>query len=477
MGAWEAVIGLEVHVQLGTRTKIFCPCPTDFGAEPNAHVCPVCLGMPGVLPVLNGEVVRLAVRAALALGCEVNERSQFARKNYFYPDLPKGYQISQFDQPLATGGSLSFEVDGKTRTTRIERLHLEEDAGKSTHLAGRATSLVDFNRAGVPLAEIVGHHDLRTADEASAYLRELRNLVRWVGAGDGNMEEGSFRCDANVSVRPVGSETLGTRAEVKNMNSFRHVRQALVHEVERQSSLLEQGGRVVQETRLWDPERGVTAPMRSKEDAHDYRYFPDPDLPPLRVPEALVAEQRGLLPELPAAKRTRYQAELGLRAYDSTVLTSDRETAEYFEASVAAGAPAKATANWVMGEVLAASGRAGVAPTDLAVTPARLAALIGLVDAGRLGRPAAKEVFLAVLDGGEEPEDALARLGLEQVSDGDEIGEQVRAVLAAHPGEVAEYRAGKAKLIGFFMGKVMRAMGGKGDPAVIKAALKQELGA
>jgi aspartyl-tRNA(Asn)/glutamyl-tRNA(Gln) amidotransferase subunit B len=482
---YEAVIGLEVHVQLLTATKMFCRCPNRFGAEPNTLVCPVCLGYPGTLPVPNRHAVDLAVRLAAALGCEVHGTSVFARKNYFYPDLPKGYQISQFDRPLAEGGELPLTQHDKR--VRIERLHLEEDAGKLLHEApgGAALpgqSLVDFNRCGVPLVEIVSRPDLATAAEAADYLQTLHQLLLYTGTSDGNMEEGSLRCDANVSVRRRGETVLGTKAEVKNLNSFRNVARAIEHEIERQTALLESGGRVAQETRSFDAATGVTRTMRSKEEAHDYRYFPEPDLPPLVVTPERLAGLRAELPELPWQRRARFVAQYGLPAADAQLLTSSRELADYYEtayeaaAETAATAPgiAKAIANWVMGEVLRDVKERKV---DLGgtISPARLAALVALVEAGKLSNSAAKEVFAAVAATGEEPAAALERLGLAQVADTARIEEWIDEVVEANPVQVAQYRAGKSQVLGFLVGQVMKRSGGRAEPKSVQQLMRQAL--
>jgi aspartyl-tRNA(Asn)/glutamyl-tRNA(Gln) amidotransferase subunit B len=475
---YEAVIGLEVHVQLATATKMFCRCPNRFGEAPNTLVCPVCLGYPGTLPVVNGHAVDLAVELALALGCAVRERSVFARKNYFYPDLPKGYQISQYDRPLAEDGRLPLTLAEKS--VRIERLHVEEDAGKLLHEApgGGALpgqSLVDFNRCGVPLVEIVSRPDMATAAEAQDYLQTLHQLLLYTGTSDGNMEEGSLRCDANVSVRRRGETRLGTKTEVKNVNSFRNVGRAIEHEIGRQVELLAAGGKVVQETRGFDAAAGVTRLLRSKEEAHDYRYFPEPDLPPLVVTAERVESLRARLPELPWRRRARFAAEYGLPAVDARVLTQSRDLAGYYEAAAAAlPANPKGIANWVMTEVLreAKESAGGLAA---ALPPARLAALVAMVDAGRLSNSAAKEVFAALRKTGEEPAAAVARLGLAQVSDGAQIERWIDAVIAEHPGPVAQYRAGKTQTLGFLVGQVMKRSGGRAEPKVVQRLLRQAL--
>ncbi|HWM93485.1 MAG TPA: Asp-tRNA(Asn)/Glu-tRNA(Gln) amidotransferase subunit GatB [Thermoanaerobaculia bacterium] len=475
---YEAVIGLEVHVQLLTATKMFCRCPNRFGAAPNTLVCPVCLGYPGTLPVINREAVDLATRLALALGADVHPRSVFARKNYFYPDLPKGYQISQFDRPLAEGGLLPLTQHEKS--VSLERLHLEEDAGKLLHEApgGGALpgeSLVDYNRCGVPLVEIVSRPDMSSAAEAADYLQTLHQLLLYTATSDANMEEGSLRCDANVSVRRRGETRLGTKAEVKNLNSFRNVARAIEHEIGRQVQLLESGGRVVQETRSFNAETGTTRLLRSKEEAHDYRYFPEPDLPPLVLSAERINAVRASLPELPWERRSRMAAQLGLPAADASVLTSSKELADYYEAAASAhtGNP-KGIANWVMGEVLreVKERKAGF---DQAIPPARLAALVALVDEGKLSSSAAKEVFAAIWQSGEEPSAAMERLGLGQVSDTPQIERWVDEVVEANPAQVGQVRSGKVQVMGFLVGQVMKRSGGRADPKLVQQLLRQAL--
>ncbi len=476
--AWEAVIGLEIHAQLLTESKIFCGCSTAFGAPPNDHTCPVCTGLPGVLPVLNRRVVEFGLTAAAAFGCEVPGRSVFARKNYFYPDLPKGYQISQFEAPLALGGGLEFDVDGAPRFVRLTRIHMEEDAGKLVHgrdLGEPAASFVDLNRAGVPLLEIVTEPDIRTPAEAAAFMAGMREVLVFLGICDGNMEEGSLRCDANVSVRPAGETALGTKAEVKNINSFRFVQKALEYEIDRQIDLLETGGRVVQETRLFDADRGVTFSMRGKEEAHDYRYFPEPDLVPLEIDREWLERVGAAVPELPRAMRRRLTGEMGLSAYDAGVITQDPYLARFLDEVVAAGASPKKAANWIMGELLRLR-REEKDPGGGRVTPAALAALIALVDGGRIGMPAAKEVFAEVFRTGADPARVVEERGLGQVSDTSAIESLVDEVLAAHPGEAAAFRGGKEKLLGFFVGAVMRHSGGTANPGLIGDILRRKLG-
>jgi aspartyl-tRNA(Asn)/glutamyl-tRNA(Gln) amidotransferase subunit B len=477
---FQVVMGLEVHAQLLTRSKIFCGCSTAFGAAPNAHTCPVCLAMPGVLPSLNARVVEFAIRTGLALGCTVKEKSVWARKNYFYPDLPKGYQISQYELPICEGGEVEIELGGETRRIRLVRIHMEEDAGKNLHdVSPDGSSGVDLNRAGVPLLEIVSAPDIRSVDEAVEYLKALRAILVYLGVNDGNLEEGSFRCDANVSIMPRGSTTLGTRCEIKNMNSFRFLRQAVEYEVRRQVEIVESGGRVEQETRLFDPQRGETRSMRSKEDAHDYRYFPEPDLPPLLVAPAAIEEIRRTLPELPRARSARYQRELGLSAYDASLVTGERELAEFFDTTLdlygRGPEAAKRVANWLNGDVARLANETGLAPSAWRLTPAGLAAILGLADAGTIGGPGARQVLEEVFRTGADPAAVVRDRGLAQVSDEAAIEAAVDRVLAASPAEVARYRAGNAKLIGFFVGQVMKESKGKANPAVVNALLKRKL--
>ena len=473
--AYETVIGLEVHAQLLTRSKMFCGCATAFGAEPNTQVCPICLGMPGVLPVVNKRAVEFAVRLGLAVHATIAASSRFARKNYFYPDLPKGYQISQYELPICSGGWLDIATEGGSKRIRLTRAHLEEDAGKNLHDVGDGASHVDLNRAGTPLLEIVSEPDLRSADEAVAYLKALRELVVYLGICDGNMEEGSFRCDANVSVRPAGSETLNTRVELKNINSFRYVKRAIEYEVERQIGVVEDGGRIVLETRLFDPQRGVSVTMRSKEAAHDYRYFPEPDLVPIAAPAAWIAEIRAALPELPEAKRARFASDYGLSAYDATVLTGSRALADYFEATLRHGAPPKTAANWIMGELLALLNAEGAEIDRCRVTPKSLAALFALIDAGTISGKIAKTVFEEMYRTGVEADAVVATKGLTQVSDAGELAAVIDQVIADSPKELAQYRAGKDKLFGHFVGQVMKRTQGKANPAKVNELLKARL--
>jgi aspartyl-tRNA(Asn)/glutamyl-tRNA(Gln) amidotransferase subunit B len=470
---WETVVGLEVHVQLRTRTKMFCGDRTTFGDPPNTNVCPVCLGLPGALPVPNAEAIRLAARAAMALGCTVHETSVFARKNYFYPDLPKGYQISQFDKPLATGGSVSFESLERGRIrVGITRLHVEEDAGKLLHDRFPGKTAVDLNRAGIPLAEIVSEPDLRSPAEARAYLTTLRQILVYAGVSECSMEQGSLRVDANISIRPEGTTRLGTKTEVKNMNSFANVERALEAERARQVATVEAGKRVEQVTLLFNAATGQVKPTRSKEESHDYRYFPDPDLPPLVLSAAWIAEQRTALPELPGAKRERLETAYGLSAYDARVITGEAALARYFEDVVKAGTDPKVAANWVMGDVMTSYNDGGAFP----VAPEQLAQLIGLVREGTVSHQAAKRVYAELVRSPEEqPRAAAERLGLVQVSDQDALAKWVDEVIGAHPGEVARFRGGEAKLMGFFVGQVMKRSKGKADPKGVQPVLAERL--
>jgi len=470
MITFEAVIGLEIHAQLLTASKIFCGCSTSFGSAPNTHVCPVCLGLPGALPVLNRAAVDHAIRAALALGCTVHESSIFARKNYFYPDLPKGYQISQYERPLATRGRLAG--------VGITRVHLEEDAGKSLHdgfIDSDRKTYVDYNRAGTPLIEIVTEPDLRTAAAAAEFFSRLRTMLVWLEINDGNMEEGSLRCDANVSVRPAGAEAFGTKAEVKNLNSFRYLQKALEYEIDRQIEVVRGGGGVVQETRLWDAAEGRTHSMRSKEEAHDYRYFPEPDLPALVIDAERVEAVRSAMPELPDARRARFVTQYGLPEYDATLLTQSRAAGEFFEHAVAAGAPPKSVSNWMMGELARVLNERGVDLASSPVSADALAALIVLVDRGTISGSIAKAVFEKMVSSGRPAGEIVASEGLTQIDDESQLTGMIDQVLARHADAVAQYRQGKTGTFGFLVGQVMKAAGGKANPKRVNELLKKAL--
>jgi aspartyl-tRNA(Asn)/glutamyl-tRNA(Gln) amidotransferase subunit B len=475
---WETVIGLEIHAQLATKSKIFSGSSTTYGAAPNSQASLIDLGYPGVLPVLNGEAVKLAVRFGLATQCEIARRSVFARKNYFYPDLPKGYQISQYELPVVHGGHVDVVLeDGSTRRVGIVRAHLEEDAGKSLHEDFAGMSGIDLNRAGTGLIEIVSAPDLRSAAEAGAYMRKIHALVRYLEICDGNMQEGSFRCDANVSVRPRGENKLGTRTELKNLNSFRFVEQAIEIEAQRQIDLIEGGGKVVQETRLYDPDREETRPMRSKEEANDYRYFPDPDLLPVVIDESLISAVRASLPELPDAKRERFMRDYALPAYDAQVLTVDRPLADYYEAvAKTTKAAPKIAANWVMGELTGALNRSGLAIGDTRVPAAALAALLDKIEAGTISGKIAKEVFEALWAGEGTVVEIIEKRGLTQISDSASIDKLVAEVIAANPTQAEQFRAGKQQVLGFLVGQVMKASRGKANPQQVNEALRKALG-
>lgn len=490
LSRYEAVIGLEVHVQLRTASKIFCSCSTRFGDPPNTNTCPVCLGLPGALPVLNREAVTMAAKAALALNCRVNERSRFARKNYFYPDLPKGYQISQYDAPLAEHGALTVFsgrrdetgkiVDRRDQTFRITRLHLEEDAGKSIHegmAESDAKSYVDLNRSGVPLVEIVSEPDFRTSQQAYDYMADLRRTLIYLGICDGNMEEGSLRCDANVSVRPSGAAGLGVKVEIKNLNSFRFLQRALDYEIERQSRLVQAGEPVVQETRLWNEGRGCTFTMRTKEEAHDYRYFPEPDLPPLRLEPGLVESLEKSLPELPHERMKRFLGEYRLAEEDALQLTASPALAEYYERCATSAGNPRAAANWITGDLAYALKGSGGGIENCPLPPEHLAGLIRLIDSGEISGKIAKTVFEEAFRSGEEPEGVVRRLGLAQISNPAALERVILKVMKANPRQLAEYRSGKEKLLGFFVGQVMRETGGQANPRLLNELLKRKLNA
>jgi aspartyl-tRNA(Asn)/glutamyl-tRNA(Gln) amidotransferase subunit B len=472
---YEAVIGLEVHTHLLTKSKLFCGCSTAFGAAPNDNTCPVCTGMPGVLPVLNRYVVELAIRAGLAAHCEIAHRSVFDRKSYFYPDLPKGYQISQYETPVCKGGYIDLPPRDSqpARRIRLVRIHIEEDAGKNIHEGG--ASLVDLNRSCVPLLEIVSEPDIRTGTEAAAYVEELRAILRYIDASDGKMEEGSLRCDCNVSVRKRGASELGVRSEIKNLNSFRFVEKAIEYEIDRQIDLIESGGKVTQETLLWDSVREQTRPMRSKEFANDYRYFPEPDLPPLVVTDEMIERVRRAMPELPAMRRARYIRDYALTEYEAGVLTTERAVSDYFEAVIPGLANYRTAANFVMTEVLRAVNEAGKSIAEVAPPATEVGALLKMVEASKLSLNGAKTAFAAMIKSGKSADATIAELGLVQVSDESAISAACDKIVAGEPDKVAEYRAGRDKLFGYFVGQVMKAMGGKANPKVINDVLRKTL--
>jgi aspartyl-tRNA(Asn)/glutamyl-tRNA(Gln) amidotransferase subunit B len=478
MAGYEPVIGLEVHVQLKTETKAFCACSTKFGDPPNSNTCPVCLGLPGALPVLNKHAVELGIRAALALNLSVQEASRFARKNYFYPDLPKGYQISMYELPLALAGWLDIEHDGQIKRIGITRLHLEDDAAKNLHEGfpdSAEKSYVDYNRGGTPLAEIVSEPDMRSPTEAHAYLTAMKQVMLFTEVSDCNMEEGSLRCDANISVRKRGAEKFGTKAEVKNLNSFRYLQRALEYEIERQISVLESGGKIAQETRLWNVAEGRTEPMRSKEFAHDYRYFPEPDLLPLRVSAAWRGAIAAAMPELPEARRKRFVRDFGITPYDAEVLSTTRALADYFEAAAAAGAPPKPAANWIQTELLRQLNDAGKEIMESPVTPAELAALIAKVESGEINAASGKKVFVRMFETGKPAAEIIAAEGFSQVSDAGEIERWCREVIEKNPDNLAKYRAGNEGVFKFFVGQVMRASRGQANPQTVNDTLKRLL--
>ena len=472
---YEPVIGLEVHAQLKTKTKIFCSCSTSFGGPPNTHTCPICLGMPGVLPVLNKKVVEYTLRMAMATGCEIARESRFARKNYFYPDLPKGYQISQYELPIAQHGFVDIEMNGGNHRVGITRIHMEEDAGKLGHDPNRPISMVDFNRTGVPLIEIVSDPDIRSPEQAGAYLRHLRSIVRYLGICDGNLEEGSFRCDANVSIRPKDSDTFGTRTELKNLNSFKHVEKALHYEIRRQREILIDGGHIVQETRLWDPDQNKTTSMRGKEEAHDYRYFPDPDLLPLVIDDEWIDRVKKDMPELPDEKKQRFMDVYRLPSYDAARLTTDRELGDYFEACVRDFPHPKQVSNWVMGSLLGLLNAEGKSIQDSPVSARDLAGLLKLIADGVISGKIAKTVFDEMARSGKPPGQIVEEKGLVQITDTDAIEDVVSKVISSNPKEVDAYQKGKTKLLGFFVGQVMQATRGKANPKIVNEILKQKL--
>ncbi len=472
---YEVVIGLEVHAQLLTKSKIFCGCSTKFGASPNTQTCPVCLGLPGVLPVLNKEVVNFAIMMGFATNGDIAPNSRFARKNYFYPDLPKGYQISQYEQPLVIGGHVDISIDGTVKRIGLTRIHMEEDAGKSIHGGGGNTSLVDLNRTGVPLIEIVSEPDIRSSEEAVEYLKKLREIVRYLEICDGNMDEGSFRCDANVSIRPVGETTLGTKAEVKNMNSFKFIQKALEYEIERQVEVVEGGGRIIQETRLWDSDKGITVSMRSKEEAHDYRYFPEPDLVPVEVSVEWKEEVRKRLPELPDEKRNRFIRDYEIPDYDAMVLTSSRALAGFYEEAVRVYRKPKAISNWIMGDLLRDLNLAGIEVEQSPVKPHQIAAMVKMIDDGIISGKIAKTVFEDMYKTSKDPDVIVKEKGLVQITDESAIEGIVDKVIAENPIQAEAFRGGKDKLIGFFVGQVMKLSGGKANPAAVNEIIKRKL--
>jgi aspartyl-tRNA(Asn)/glutamyl-tRNA(Gln) amidotransferase subunit B len=476
---YEPVIGLEVHAQLLTESKIFCGCSTRFGDEPNQNTCPVCMGFPGVLPVLNKKVVEYAIRAGLATHCEIAHYSRWARKNYFYPDLPKGYQISQYELPLCRNGYIDIEANGGKKRIQLTRIHMEEDTGKNIHDVRGDYSLVDFNRSGVPLMEIVSEPEISSAEEAGRYLKSLRAILQYLEVCDGNMEEGSFRCDANVSVRPEGSAALGVKAELKNMNSFKAVEKALEYEIERQIKTLSEGGKLAQETRLWDAEREVTRSMRSKEYAHDYRYFPEPDLLPLVTDEKWIEEIKSSLPELPEERKERFVSEYGLPLYDAELLTGRRDVADYFEAAVRIHPNPKAIGNWVIGDLFRTIKERKMDEklriTSWPIPPEHLGEMVRMIDGGTISGKMAKTLFEEMLEKGESPEKIVREKGLEQVTDLGEIEKAIDQVLAAHSQQVLDYRAGKEKVYGFLVGQVMKATQGKANPQIVNDILRRKL--
>jgi aspartyl-tRNA(Asn)/glutamyl-tRNA(Gln) amidotransferase subunit B len=474
---YEAVIGLEVHAQMLTDTKIFCGCSTKFGSEPNTQTCPVCIGMPGVLPVLNKKVLEFAIKTGLATHCKISSYSRFARKNYFYPDLPKGYQISQYELPICEHGFIEITVDGKIKKIGITRIHMEEDAGKNIHESGGSGSysFVDLNRTGVPLMEIVSEPDIRSPKEASEYMKKLRAILRYLNVCDGNMEEGSLRCDANVSVRPVGQKEFGTRAEVKNINSFRFVEKALEYEIKRQINVIEEGGKIIQETRLWDSEKNVTESMRSKEEAHDYRYFPEPDLTPMTAEQEWIEEIKTSLPELPDIKKKRFISEYGLPEYDADALTAEKILADWFENSVKAGGQAKAVSNWIMGDLTKLLNEENKTIEECPVKPAQLAEMLKLIDKGTISGKIAKTVFEDMYKTGKDAEAIVKEKGLVQISDSSEIEKAVDDAISKNPKEVERFKAGDEKLIGFFVGQIMKTTKGKANPQIVNEMLKKKL--
>jgi aspartyl-tRNA(Asn)/glutamyl-tRNA(Gln) amidotransferase subunit B len=472
---YETVIGLEVHVELHTASKIFCGCSTSFGAPPNTHTCPVCLGHPGVLPVLNRRALEYAMKAAMALNCEIATDSKFDRKNYFYPDSPKAYQISQYDKPVGENGWIDIEVNGRAKRIGVTRVHLEEDAGKLTHVDGGYASLVDFNRVGTPLIEIVSEPDLRSPEEARAYLEKLKAIMLYCDVSDVKMEEGSLRCDANVSIRPFGQEKFGTRAELKNMNSFRGVQKGLEYEEIRQADVLDSGGQVVQETRRWDDDQGKTITMRSKEEAHDYRYFPDPDLVSMHIDDVWKADVRATIPELPDARKTRYTSEYGLPSYDAEVITASKKLADFFEESLQYTTDAKAISNWIMGDLLGYLNANSLELSDVKITGKGLGEMIGLIEKGTISSKIAKTVFKELIETGKDPQTIVEEQGLVQISDEGAIKAIVEQVVDNNPQSVADFKAGKEKAVGFLVGQIMKETKGKANPGLVNKLILESL--
>ncbi len=470
---YEPVIGLEVHIQLLTKTKIFCSCSTDFGAEPNTHVCPVCLGMPGVLPVLNKQVVEYAIKLGLALNCKINRFSRFARKNYFYPDLPKGYQISQYKLPILEGGFVEIYINGEYKKIALERIHMEEDAGKTIHKGD--SSYVDLNRAGVPLLEMVSLPVMHTPEEAGEYLKAIRKIVRYLGICDGNMEEGSMRCDANISVKPKGTTKLGTKAELKNMNSFKHVEKALEYEIERQIASLESGEKIVQETRLWDEKAGITKSMRSKEEAFEYRYFPDPDLTPLLIDDQWIEKIKKDVPELPKEKLERFKKEYSLKFEDARILTEEKQLADFFEEAVNASDNPKAVANWIISELLGYLNKDNKQITDTVIKPQHIGELVKMIDNNTISGKIAKSVFKDMYETGKSPEIIVKEKGLIQITDTNLIEKIADKIIADNPKAVSQYKSGKKNTLGFFVGQIMKETKGKANPKVVNEILAKKL--
>ncbi len=470
---YEPVIGLEVHIQLLTKTKIFCSCSTDFGASPNTHVCPVCLGMPGVLPVLNKQVVEYAIRLGVALNCKINRFSRFARKNYFYPDLPKGYQISQYELPILEGGFVEIYTDGEFKKIALERIHMEEDAGKTIHKGDG--SYVDLNRAGVPLLEMVSMPVMHTPQEAGEYLRSIRKIVRYLGICDGNMEEGSMRCDANISVRPKGETKLGTKAELKNMNSFKHVEKALEYEIERQITAIENGEKIVQETRLWDEKAGITKSMRSKEEAFEYRYFPDPDLVPLLIDDEWVENVKKEVPELPKERLERFMRDYSLKFDDARILTDEKQLADFFEEALGSSSNHKAVANWILSELLGYLNKDNKSVTDTLVKPKDIGELVELIDSNTISGKIAKTVFKDMYETGKSPKQIIDEKGLVQITDTKLIEDLADKIIASNPKAVSQYKSGKKNTIGFFVGQIMKETKGKANPKIVNEILSKKL--